>query len=309
MLERRTVFILGAGASAPYGFPIGSDLAGEIVRGLALGSRLRDMLRRAEFREGDLDDFRERLRLAGGTSIDFFLEDQPEEVVAIGKAAIALQIRNAEHNCREKEWLVTPPTAPTEAPDHWLNYAWELMRPGCTPQNLAHKANVCFVTFNYDRTVEQFFDRVLASNFNLRPEEAVKLRADAIEIIHLHGAIPDAFPFGSYGPDSALRAREASQGLLLINDKVEPDPQRWTKARAKLQEAALVLVVGFGFHRLNTERLQLDRVPETIPIVGGVYRMASAEIRQARRWIKRGWIEGKSGLKAEAFLREHADLF
>src|SRR5258708_823314 len=109
MLERRTVFILGAGASAPYGFPIGSELVCEIVKGLAAEGTLRDQLLRAEFRAGDLDEFRDRLRVAGGTSIDFFLEDQHDDVVAIGKAAIAVQIRRAEHNCREKEWLVTSP--------------------------------------------------------------------------------------------------------------------------------------------------------------------------------------------------------
>jgi hypothetical protein len=306
MLERRTVFILGAGASAPYGFPVGSELADEIVKGLQPKQVLRDQLLRAGFREADLDDVRDRLRLSGGTSIDFFLEGQPDEVVAIGKAAITLRIQNAEHNCREKEWLVTPLD---KDGDHWLRYVWREMRPQSTRENLlAGSANVCFVTFNYDRTVERFFDTVLASNFGLRAEEAAKLRATAIEVIHLHGAIPEAFPFGSYGPDSALRAREASGHLVVVNEQVEPHAERLTLVRTRLHEASLICLLGFAYHRRNTERLELERIPEAVPIVGSVYRLGAAEMDRASGWIKRKWTRGGSDEKAETFLRQRAGL-
>src|SRR6267378_303056 len=64
MIEKRTVLILGAGASMPYGFPSGSGLRRHII------------------------EYLDELLSADTTSIDVFLERRTE-FVEIGKAAIA----------------------------------------------------------------------------------------------------------------------------------------------------------------------------------------------------------------------------
>ena len=85
MPDQKTVLILGAGASAPYGFPTGQALidwiCGEFVGvagGLGVG-------------EVEVKQFVSRLRRSGANSIDLFLEHNPD-LQRTGKIAIAYAI-------------------------------------------------------------------------------------------------------------------------------------------------------------------------------------------------------------------------
>jgi hypothetical protein len=96
MISSNTVFVLGAGASAQFGFPLGQDLCDEVINSLALGRQQRaHLLNTTHFAERTLDYFREELRVSAQPSVDAFLEHRTE-FIEIGKAAMAVILIGCE---------------------------------------------------------------------------------------------------------------------------------------------------------------------------------------------------------------------
>jgi hypothetical protein len=90
MIEKNVVLILGAGASKPYGFPLGQELIDHIMT-------IGDKPPLLPFDPTELLRFQRALKLAGKTSIDAFLERQDAEFVLIGKQLIAYLLSRYEN--------------------------------------------------------------------------------------------------------------------------------------------------------------------------------------------------------------------
>src|SRR2546423_9819863 len=89
MITRPTVLVLGAGASADYGFPLGYRVVTQICHGLTSPNEdLHKRLLGCAFSANDIESFRIALELSAQLSIDTFLENRPD-FLKIGKAAIA----------------------------------------------------------------------------------------------------------------------------------------------------------------------------------------------------------------------------
>src|ERR1041384_2040838 len=89
MITEETVLILGAGASADYGYPLGRELMLNICDSLKKGfSPLYKNLVNCSFHSSDIERFATDLRECNLQSIDAFLENR-SEFEKIGKAAIA----------------------------------------------------------------------------------------------------------------------------------------------------------------------------------------------------------------------------
>jgi len=102
MIGRNTVFVLGAGAHKPYGFPIGSELVRNVIELLPVASGLNtsfsqlvlDLYRSGPVSHQALLDFRVALNGSGHTSIDSFLLTNAGRpgFSEIGKLAIAYSV-------------------------------------------------------------------------------------------------------------------------------------------------------------------------------------------------------------------------
>jgi len=160
MIRTPTVFVLGAGASAEYGLPLGSDLVQLIVDAVGETGVLRKPLSICGVLESKLEIFAEKLHRANLVSIDAFLEKNSPEFVGIGKLCIGLSILFREQDAKRK-LLESPPS------DHWLKYVWNIMRAETNAASFSEN-KVIFVTFNYDRLVEHYFDGVLTHAFHLQ---------------------------------------------------------------------------------------------------------------------------------------------
>src|SRR5687767_1945488 len=88
VIQRRTVLILGAGASMPYGFPSGRDLRDKIIAGLRKDTaQLFQLLGAAGYDLQVIRNFRDALLKSGRPSVDVFLEHR-SEFISVGKVAI-----------------------------------------------------------------------------------------------------------------------------------------------------------------------------------------------------------------------------
>ena len=86
MIKQKTVFVLGAGASKPYGFPTGGEL-----RNFALSRMTREgwtkHLSELGFKQPKVAAFVEAFRESPPSSLDLFVEHRPTDV-RLAKAAI-----------------------------------------------------------------------------------------------------------------------------------------------------------------------------------------------------------------------------
>ena len=124
MIEGPTVFILGAGASEPYGFPLGRKLVDQAIALLRRTDEFRvEMLTKAcHCATSDLLAFASALESAASPSVDVFLENR-EEYLKIGKAVIAALLIP----CEIENDLFTREQSPERLKGRWYDYVLNRM--------------------------------------------------------------------------------------------------------------------------------------------------------------------------------------
>jgi len=255
MLKKRTVFVLGAGASSPYGYPLGRELVNQIVRiSRARGSHMFGPA---------FDNFQTQLRRSAMYSVDAFLEYR-NEYVTIGSAAIANALLRYELD--NLLW----PDEEEEGTDNWYAYFLNKLATGIS-FNAFFMLPVVFITFNYDRSLEHFLLNALMCRYGAA-EDTVAPLLKGIPIIHVHGDL-GPLPFQTwrgddrrdykYDPENVDVARAAS-GIKIIHGADANSPE-FIKARAELECAERIYFLRFGYHPTNMERLGFTKGAEFLP--------------------------------------------
>ncbi len=150
MTSTPTVFILGAGASAPYGFPTGPGLVRRLIhrimdpRESQLSHPIRTLIEMGHSHL-KLMEFAQAVQKSGLSSVDLFLEHRPE-FMEIGKRTMGALLIEGE----------MPQSLHIEGEDRWYKRVWnqiaEAVRRGMKEDQ------VSFVTFNYDRSLEEYLE-------------------------------------------------------------------------------------------------------------------------------------------------------
>jgi len=189
MIENRTVFVLGAGASCPYGYPSGKrlrqDICSQFCQPYKAYISIRPELKLfidGEFKKAR--EFTETFHKATTKSIDLFLSVN-SEFEEIGKTAIALRILTNEKDSHFRENV--------ENEEHdWYSYLFYKLTDGLTNKNdyiQFGENRVSFITFNYDRSLEYFLYDSLIHYFYKIPPEKIKEQLIKLRIIHVFGQV------------------------------------------------------------------------------------------------------------------------
>lgn len=312
MICEPTVLILGAGASEPYGLPLGEQLVDDILQNLfdAPDNALRMVLRKLEYRDGDVETFREKLDGSGALSIDEFLEGNAGVYVEIGKVAIADTVLRKEN--RDKL------LGRDKAKVHWYRYIWRKMRLNANRDNFEEENGLDIVTFNYDRSFEYYFTTLIENSFDIqRWEDASSLFQRSVQVVHVHGCVGEAKNFASPSPRKSPypeTIRGAADSIRVVHDPIAQDNPQFIQARDLISNASCVAFIGFGYHPANCTRLNLQQcLPKAIRQQGGPFasalKMGKAEIELAREAL--GVPNARfadTGLDALQFLREFLPL-
>ncbi len=238
-----TVVILGAGASHPYGFPLGRELR-DLICGMG-DTELQNVwsdsndLHRAH-------DFIRVLSTSGYVSVDAFLEAR-EEFVNVGKLAIALQISRLED-----EGKLFPPVA---AGAHcW----YEVLANALFSTDLVRRngggcfENLKIITFNYDRSLERYLMTVA----NNRQGSGLNMHRQEIEdlIIHVHGSL-GSLRYRPYIPNATADAIGQSSQSIQIAHEADDASRGFKIAKEALHNAKRIWFFGFGYYEPNMRRL------------------------------------------------------
>jgi hypothetical protein len=266
------VFVVGAGASADFGFPTGSDLANSI-RSLideefqeVFGRPPDTPLRRA-FANSGTEVEREaagrslRAGIRPGQSIDQFLFVRRTNPVVrdLGTIAIAEVILTAERNSQLSHFSIdqfeTSLAAQRVTQNGWPVILMDILVGDKQPHEIDETTfqDVAFLIFNYDRCVEQLLFHHLRLTHELSEERALAV-VRSIPMLHIYGVLGDPFegPVGFGASDVELG--RVAQDLQTYHEDIA-DTARQTAVDELMRNAEKVCFLGFGFLPANFERL------------------------------------------------------
>jgi hypothetical protein len=257
VIETKTVFVLGAGASEPYGLPLGSALYERVIRDFSTNSQIRsEFSNTTPFNQRHVDDFIKALKFSGLTSVDAFLEKR-EEFVDIGKAIMAIELLKCENH--EALWV---------AEENWLQYLYARL----TTKTLEEfKSNaVAFITYNYDRTLENFLHTSLMNSYG-KDEEECKVALSRIGIIHLHGRLgylpwqgdKNVIPFAQNAMTPQI-IEMCQREIRIVHENIEDRNVEFNVARRLLSDARRIFFLGFGYAPQNVDRLNFAEIKPTV---------------------------------------------
>lgn len=289
MITTNTVFILGAGASNPFGYPIGSGLRDAICRNLQGRNANTDEVAQALAEDkGDVPsiekaviEFRDRFYRSSETTIDAFIENNYKAYGQIAKLAIAQVLINVE----DEEALHFNPK------ENWYIQLYKLMKS--SPPNNFHHNKVAFITFNYDLSLDQFlYNSLLNSTTTLNQESCKQIFKD-VPIIHLYGQLGQlAWQAGDnrrhYGSKKLTKyqLREIVKGIKTGFDSFDfKTDANFKLALSFINEARNIYFIGFGFDKFNLDKLPL-RSMSGKRIIGTCYKMDPGVIASTKECFR-----------------------
>jgi len=265
MIKEKTVFILGAGASMPYGFPSARQLRKEIIDNYF--NQLKDLFYTvdAKYRKEDMLilDLAKQLTVkfkdSGLYSIDNFLA-RNSNYLDIGKMAIILFLLKAEANSNFNEFSHSPES-------DWYSYIYNkhLINELITPLDYKNfgKNNVEFITFNYDRSLEKYIYNSLLNSFEFADNEKVVEQISKINISHVYGSLgtlldmhPQAFKFDIKTIEFGKKIKSFFELNNLINNiQLMIDDVNKEYFINIINKATRIFILGFGFDEMNLKKI------------------------------------------------------
>lgn len=311
MITSNTVFILGAGASKPFGYPTGIELR-EIIctnfQELPVYTRDHDLrekrfaiFKKLGYPQSDLVQFRKQFYRSALPSIDTFLEHRPE-YVEIGKLAIADALISFENENKLFE----------NNSQNWYSY---LLSRLLTKFEDFTNNKIAFITFNYDRSLEQFLCVALQNSYGKSIQQVVSV-IKKIPIIHVYGKIDD-LPWQNTEGNSYCNTRNgivrdlrkaANMIEIIPEDQDVSSNENFIKAYELLSWASKICFLGFGFHPTNMERLKINDYLRSKNAEGTAYKLEPSKKREIQRYTSNQITLREPDVDVLEFLKRYGDF-
>jgi hypothetical protein len=299
MFKRRTLFIVGAGASNEVGFPLGRALADDVGQrmdvqidgrtGAFVGKGdivfweyLRDRDRRqlnSYLYAGWL--IREGIPFA--QSIDDFLDRHRSNEIAntLGKAMIIKAILEAERGGALYFNKLADPEAkfqPGKFANTWLMKFIHVLGRDLKKEDVRTIFdNVAFIVFNYDRCLEFFLIHAISNLYGIADTDAAEL-VEELTIIHPYGA-----PGGNTNPlrrtpfgRSGVNYLELSRDIKTFTEQAHTDITQ--EIAVEVARAEALVFLGFGYHDQNMSILKPEEKQKPKLIYGTAYKMSDSDV-------------------------------
>ncbi|CAN7338336.1 hypothetical protein LJR090_002571 [Bosea sp. LjRoot90] len=327
MFRKKTLFILGAGASCELKLPSGEQLIPLITNFLQLSRNSFDLegnkeligyisdmhnnnyaglsidpATKAVYSPNQLIETVQFLRraLPQAISIDNFLDAHKSDkcLIFLGKLAIAFCILSAERQSalfkKETEQL----TIKAETiKDTWYDKFFKMLNESVSTDNVDDIfSNISIISFNYDRCIEHFLYLSIMNYYKLEPE-AAKIILSKLQLYHPYGQV-GMMPWhksgfaARFGGSDHIRAEQLLNHAAQIKTftEREHDPAFVEQMQRAVMHAQTIVFLGFGFHPLNMELIRpKNSVVNNIFATG--YRVSSANRimlqQETRDWLSR----------------------
>lgn len=305
MIKSKTVFVIGAGASADFGLPVGDGLKTLLIAKLAIEfEEYGRSLRRGD--ETVVEALRLKSRVLGdplgnvnrflpsarsiaanmplALSIDNYLNDHSDDIDAIiaAKLAITISIIEAErksvlHIDRRHSDVIDF----SKTTNSWLAAFFQIA------QERVHKNdvrqifdNISFVCFNYDRCIEQYLYYVLQQYYRINSSEAEEI-IRRLSIVHPYGMIGN-LPWLNHTNSAEFGEHLHASKLSSISDSIRTftesvDDGIKEAIKKVLKDSLRIVFLGFGYHQQNIDLLTVEEGNNIKELLGTAYKIPSAE--------------------------------
>jgi hypothetical protein len=306
MFRKKTLFIVGAGASKEPDLPLGAEPASRISSKMdirfehgfePIGTGDMTLFQQITYRRGGLpNEFQNAAWLIRdgvllSRSIDDFLDVHRNDKYAqlYGKAAIVQCILEAERGSK----LYFGQTSdlqkfnPARLADTWLIKFMQVLTPGIPREDIRQIFdNVSFITFNYDRCIEFFLLNALQTVYGIREQEA-QSALDELEIIHPYGVIDISVPFGT----TQANWVQLSNNIKTYTEQIAAgDVTR--RINAQIEAAEQIVFLGFAYHEQSMMLLNPPEELSTRPIFGTAYGMSDSDVSVTGHQLD-AWFGGR----------------
>jgi hypothetical protein len=305
MFKRRTLFVVGAGASKEFGLPLGPELAATIAGKVNITARdwghdvqtgdvdiasqlhRRDHKRLSNFTSA-CHTIRDGVQMA--SSIDDFLDAHAsnEDVKIVGKIAIAKSILEEERKSKlffDKSNFYNKMKV-NKFEGTWLIKFIRMLGRGVPKERIdTIFHNAAFIVFNYDRCIEQCLYHALQQLYAVPAPQAAEILSK-LTIIHPYGAVghlktestPSGVAFG--GEHDRL-----SENYAMLSDRIKTyteqvdDEQDLAVIHDEVRKAERLVFLGFAFHDQNVALIKPNGPLARKDIYATAFGMSSSDVQ------------------------------
>jgi hypothetical protein len=302
MITTPTLFILGAGASKPYGYLTGAELRADIVKNFytdfhklsGIGSS--NMSLDAEMANERVEYFVKNFDNSSLTSIDKYLAINPDDQY-IGKIAITLSILKKERDSCFNEKT-------NDHKEDWYQYIYNRMTSDIKkPDDHEHffENKVAFITFNYDRSLEYYLYNSFYHSFI---QEEARIRNNMLvgnnfkkyvpfPIVHVYGTVDSLSLSDWYNTSHNYRRKfesfriveTLSKGIKVIGEERVGESIK-DEINKLLPDYKRIFFLGFGYAQDNLDSIDFpNSINNKWKIFGTAKGMTEREINEARSRI------------------------
>jgi len=306
MLTSPTTFVLGAGASKPYGMPLAGEVK-DYIGSLKPRSEEYRLLLSSGVDALELNALIDDVRGYPLPTFDSYLEMRKHDAkkIAVGTAVLAATMGR----------VVAHASGRAEVEQDWIAYVVRQMLEGASTCAAFAEGNarVAFVTFNFGWVLESRLTELVRRAY--AGHEDVQTALDSIQIAHVHGRLP-ALNGLIASPMFDARSGRVHQGWCewlagarqILNVTSDSIPaQILDTARAYISRSSVLYFLGFGYHSENFKQLHL---PDSLPpiasgagIIGSAYGCFPAERERIRSRLANRIVLGDEGMGCLDVLR------
>lgn len=274
MLKDKTVFVLGAGMSSYYGFPLGDALSRMILKHCVINDHVatRLFLQQKGIKEESFKNFTTSYTHSGCKTIDQFMaaNNTNEEFHTIGKYFISKILLGMERKQQIFPDHNTTVTRINPYLDIWNKLLFPNGKINNNPDSFFQQP-ISFISFNYDRSLDYFLYNVIKEAFKLKGQEIFD-HINKLPVYRVYGSLMESFEkTQAEGPGKfddftclAYGGNPIEEQILGLSKNinfmryVEDDEYNF---RDLLKQAKNIVFLGYGFDDYNNNKLGLTKIP------------------------------------------------
>lgn len=288
-MKKKTVYVIGAGASKEANLPTGYELKDSISSLLdirfkhgnqssgdpLIAAALHVYMEELDPQDNDIYPYQLaawhiRDAMPQATSIDSFIDTHRDndKIAMCGKLAIVRSILDAERNSLlyVDNLHGKPKMDFNSLETTWYGKFFKLLHTNCRIDDLEDRLrSISLIIFNYDRCIEHFLFHALRNYYKISPAEAARL-ISCMNIFHPYGSVgllpwftnADGDTMG-FGDDLyAGQLLQLAKKIKTFAEGTDPESSEVLAIREDMENAQKLVFLGFAFHKLNMQLITPD---------------------------------------------------
>jgi hypothetical protein len=312
MIRSKTTFVLGHGAAAELHFPGPGETLERIAAALdfsrasanqmtrdtaAILRHVGKLAERTGRTEEQLYRAAQRIHQAAkvGRTIEGVIDQNDDDplVEAFGKLALAVFTLQSETRSSVRAVPQSQGALPLQTGDYWLLELGRLITAGLPRSKLEQGlADICVVSFTYDRSIEHVLPYVLSTAYGMTVQEAQRMVTGKLKLFHPLGSVgrlpwqTGEGPDVDWGNETAWNIAALSAHIRTASQAMK-DRAALSQLRSAVAASARIVFLGFDFAPAALDLMidgSLSHNPELVIAAPG---LAGANLAAALRMLKR----------------------